>query len=190
VDRSVYIAESIATANESERLRALRDSMEKERARILAENQALAGSDTTTHTGDGRWERATSPHIEKPPPPAATPANAVASRTADSLAISAVLSQFWQSLDSGRIGDLKKSYPRMPRDWESTWGTFVDYAKDLDVHSSIGKVKFNGDEAETANQVKMTFRDRSGQKSQDIRYSAKLMRQGNQWVIEQLEQNR
>ncbi len=44
-------------------------------------------------------------------------------------------------------------------------------------------------EAETGNQVRMTFRDRSGQKDQIIRYSARLVRRNSQWIIDNLEQN-
>jgi hypothetical protein len=108
----------------------------------------------------------------------------------DSTAINSVLAQFWQTLESGQVRNLRKTYPDMPKEWDGMWGTFVDFAKDLDVNSTIGKLKFDGDRVETTNQVKMAFRDRNGQKNQDVRYTARLERQGNQWIITELKQDR
>ena len=190
VDRSTYIAESIATANESLRLRLLRDSIEKERASILEASRAQRVADSILLGESQRTANNAPVQNQSPPPAPATPPTASRNRTLDSTAINAVLTQFWQSLESGKVRDFRKNYPDVPRDWETTWGTFVDYAKDLDVKSSIGKLKFDGEEAETTNQVKMTFRDRSGQKTQDVRYTARLERQGNQWIITDMEQNR
>lgn len=189
IDRSAYVAESIATANEAQRLRALRDSIEQERTRVLAATRAQEVADSIRRAQASAPSTSTA-QIEATAPQPVTPPSTRANRAVDSTAINAVLNQFWQYLESGKVRDFRKNYPEVPRDWETTWGTFVDYAKDLDVSSTIGKIKFDGDQAETSNQVKMTFRDRSGQKQQDVRYTAHLERQGNQWIITDMKQNR
>lgn len=188
VDRSAYISDSIASATESARLQALRDSIERERIRLQEANLAARQPDTTTRSGDGRWERATPPQasVQPPTPPKREPA---IDRPADSTTIHSVLSRFWQNLESGRIGELRNTYPSMPRDWEANWKTFVDYAKDLKVNSSVGRLRFDGDKAEANNQVQMSFRDHGGSKTQNVRYSAHLTRQDNTWIIEKLVQN-
>lgn len=190
VDRSAYIAESIATANESDRLRLLRDSLERERTRVIAANKAQDIADSIRRAQAQDRPSGGTAQVEPPAVGQSTSPTTARNRTLDSTAIYSVLAQFWQTLESGQIRNLRKGYPDMPKDWETMWGTFVDYAKELDVKSSIGKLKFDDDEAETVNQVKMTFRDRSGQKNQDVRYTARLERQGNQWIIKEMEQNR
>ena len=190
VDRSAYIAESIATANESERLRQLRDSMERERTHLIEANRARTVADSIRRSEAQKSAGNTGSQIENTTPTQVTPPAPARNRTLDSTAINSVLGQFWQTLESGQVRNLRKTYPDMSKDWETMWGTFVDFAKDLDIKSSIGKLKLDGDEAETTNQVKMTFRDRGGQKTQDVRYTARLTRQGNQWIIIEMEQNR
>lgn len=190
VDRSAFIAESIATANESERLRKLRDSLEQERARTLAAARAQAEADSIRRATQQIPAATITAQTESRSQQPVTPPASTRNRAADSSAIHSVLSQFWQTLESGRVRDLRKNYPDMPKDWETTWGTFVDYAKDLDVSSSIGKLRFENDEVEAPNQVTMSFRDRSGQKNQEVRYTARLVRQGNQWIITEMEQKR
>ncbi len=189
-DRSAYIAESVATANESVRLRLLRDSLEKERTSILEASRAQRIADSIRLAESQRSPNNAPVQSQSPPPAPVTPPAASRDRTLDSTAINSVLTQFWHSLESGKVRDFRKSYPDVPKEWETTWGTFVDYAKELDVSSTIGRIKFDNDKAETTNQVKMTFRDRSGQKSQDVRYTVRLERQGNQWNITDMEQNR
>ncbi len=190
VDRSEYIAESIATANESEQLRQLRDSMETERTHLIEANRARTVADSIRRSEAQKSAGNTGSQIENTTPTQVTPPAPARNRTLDSTAINSVLGQFWQTLESGQVRNLRKTYPDMSKDWETMWGTFVDFAKDLDIKSSIGKLKLDGDEAETTNQVKMTFRDRGGQKTQDVRYTARLTRQGNQWIIIEMEQNR
>lgn len=189
VDRSAFIAESIATAAESARLRALRDSLETERKRLLTQPQTFAAADTVTSSTPVRNEPATVAVAERTPAAPAAQPSSTHNRTADSAAIHALLGQFWETLETGRVGELKKSYPKMPRDWEAMWGTFVDYAKDLRVTSSIARLRFNDDGAEATNRVQMTFRDRGGLKNQDVNYSARLIRRDSRWFIDTLERH-
>ena len=183
VDRSAYIAESISTAAESARLRALGYSFQRHQTRLAEQILAKTQKDTTARIAVNTLP------VEPAPPVTATPKTTSRDRSADSVAINVAISQFWETLESGRVNDLRKTYPDMPKDWEKTWGTFVDFAKDLSIASSIANLKLNDPDAVTSNQVKMNYRNRGESKSENMRYSVRLSRKNGQWAIIEMERN-
>jgi serine/threonine protein kinase len=182
--QTAAIAESIATAAHSKRLQQINDSIEAGKARL--------GAAATTQTQPATQNSESRPSTEGSDRPAETlvPALGGAERAADSSAARAALDTFWKHLESGHIGDLKSVYPGLPRDAESNWRTFVDYAKDLKVKLAVSSMKMSPETADASFTLHMDFRDRSGQKSQDVGYRAALAKEAGHWIIKSMDRNR
>ncbi len=182
--QSAAIAESIATAAHSKRLQQLNDSIEASKARLAAIETAQRQASTQTS------EPRQPPAATDKPAETSTPAWSGAERAADSMAARAALDTFWKHLETGHIGGMKSAYPGLPKDAESNWRKFVDYAKDLNVQTAVSSMKMSPEFADASFNLHMDFRDRSGQKSQDVGYRATLAKEAGHWIIKSMDRSR